>query len=172
MHDGQCLVRKSRVHSSGFSCKDMSKMHKDRGGAGRNCLANQTGTSGNTLAGLVSYCKSHRPEIVVLMNFERVSFIRFVCIRSIQFSIWVSVGLDTLAASSALASSSSNVVREQESRRRGPASQAPLQAEASRLEGGRAPRDEATREPEIVGGALPKWYGLPSRKMPISASRH
>ena len=69
-HDGQCHVRKSRVHSSGFSCKDMSKMHKDRGGAGRNCLANQTGTSGNTLAGLVSYCKSHRPEIVVLENVD------------------------------------------------------------------------------------------------------
>ena len=43
----QCFVRKSRVHSSGFSCKDMSKLHASRGSAGRNCLANQTGSSGN-----------------------------------------------------------------------------------------------------------------------------
>ena len=69
-HDGQCHVRKSRLHSSGFSCKDMSKLHSDRGGACRNCLAHQSGTSGNTLAGVRDYCKAHRPEIVVLENVD------------------------------------------------------------------------------------------------------
>ena len=66
----QCFVRKSRVHSSGFSCKDMSKLHASRGSAGRNCLANQTGSSGNTLAGLIAYVKSHRPEILCLENVD------------------------------------------------------------------------------------------------------
>ena len=58
-----------RLHSSGFSCKDLSKLTKFRT-EGRSSLPDASGTSGTTLAGLLAYLEAHLPEIVLLENVD------------------------------------------------------------------------------------------------------
>ena len=69
-HGCKCGVASSRFHSSGLSCKDLSKLNKARSSHGRVSLSQGTGTSGQTLTGLLNGLKSHNFDILVLENVD------------------------------------------------------------------------------------------------------
>ena len=58
-----------RVHVSGFSCKDLSKLTKNRK-AGRSALPQKSGTSGVTLSGLLELLEAHSRAIILLENVD------------------------------------------------------------------------------------------------------
>ena len=58
-----------RVHVSGFSFKDLSKLTKYRK-LGRAALPQKSGTSGVTLNGLLALLEAHSPAIILLENVD------------------------------------------------------------------------------------------------------
>ena len=66
---GRCQVAFSRLHVSGFSCKDLSKLNKARD-AGRSSLPDRSGTSGATLDALMRFVTAHMPPILVMENVD------------------------------------------------------------------------------------------------------
>jgi len=73
-----CDVLTVFLMSAGFSCKNMSKLFSSRvGTAGqfvkkKSCLADGSGSSGETLDALLSYIQSHAPTILVLENVQDI----------------------------------------------------------------------------------------------------
>ena len=71
-HGTACRVGHVHFKSTGFSCKNLSKLfsNKKSGIDPKKCFADKTGSSGETLDGLLAYVKSHSPSILVCENVD------------------------------------------------------------------------------------------------------
>jgi site-specific DNA-cytosine methylase len=70
--DKPCPVTSSRIHSSGFSCKELSKLNAQRVTKGRVALKAATGSSGITLQGLLGHAMNHTSEVLILENVDEL----------------------------------------------------------------------------------------------------